>query len=53
VIADVVRLRVELGRLGDVLAQDDAVVASYPGIQLFDSAVQRLAKIADALRAQS
>ena len=53
VIADVVRLRAELGRLGDVLAQDEAVVASYPGIQLFDSAVQRLAKIADALRAQS
>ena len=51
-IADLVRLRAELDQLGDVLAQDMAVVAAHPEIQLFDAAGQRLAKIVEALRAQ-
>jgi len=49
-IADLVRLRAELERLGDLLAQDAAVVESHPEIQLFDIAVQRLARIVEALR---
>jgi len=51
-IADLVRLRAELDHLGDLLAQDMAVVANHPEIQLFDSAGQRIAKIIEALRAQ-
>jgi hypothetical protein len=50
-IADLIRLRAELDQLGDVLAQDMAVVAAHPEIQLFDAAGQRLAKIVEALRA--
>jgi hypothetical protein len=49
-IADLVRLRAELDRLGDLLAQDAAVVAAHPDIQLFDIAVQRIARIIEALR---
>jgi hypothetical protein len=50
-IADLVRLRAELDHLGDLLAQDAAVVATHPEIQLFDSASQQIGKIVEALRA--
>ena len=50
-LADLIRLQAELAYLGDLLAQDGAIAASHPEIQLFDSAVQRMAKIAEALRA--
>jgi hypothetical protein len=50
-LADLGRLGAELDHLGELLAQDMAVVASHPEIQLFDSAGQRIAKIVDALRA--
>jgi hypothetical protein len=50
-ISDLFRLREELDHLGDLLAQDAAVVASHPQIQLFDTAGQRIAKIVEALRA--
>ena len=52
-LADLARLRAELDHLGEMLAQDAAVVANHPEIQLFDSAVQRLAKIGDALRTRA
>ena len=49
-LADLVRLRAELDHLGELLAQDAAVAANHPEIQLFDSAGQRIGKIVDALR---
>jgi len=52
-LADLTRLRAELDHLGELLAQDAALVANHPEIQLFDSAVQRIAKIVDALRARA
>ena len=49
-IADLTALRDELGRLEDKLADDPAVLASHPEVQLLDAAGQRLARIITALR---
>ena len=49
-LADLMRLQAELAHLGDLLAQDEAIVSAHPEIQLLDAAGQRIAKIVEALR---
>ena len=49
-LADLMRLQAELAHLGDLLAQDEAIVSAHPEVQLLDAAGQRIAKIVEALR---
>jgi len=50
VVADLAALRADLDRLGDKLADDAVLLASYPEVQFLDEAGQRIGKIIDALR---
>ena len=50
VMAELVAVQAQLGKLGDQLSLDAFVLANYPEVQLLDAAGQRIAKAVEVLR---